>query len=467
MLWGAIERIVIVAEKPKPMISVAGIRGTLGGSLRPGDFLNFASAFFSTLETKSIVLGADTRPSRPMMRRIVEAAAMAAGVTIHDIGIVPTPTVGYMTKHLEAGGGVAITASHNPINWNALKFFSPEGTFLNQEQMAEVLHRYEKQDFEYVHVGQLGKIEDVVLPFHPHIRGVLKALDLRPIRRHGFKVAVDLCNGAGIDPIPELLTRLDCKTFSIFDSPERAFEREPEPLPQNLEMLCNAVVETQSEIGFAVDPDADRLALVDETGRAIGEERTLTLAARYVLQVNKEAGNEIKPLVANLSTTRALDDVAAEFGTHVERTRIGEANVVERILESGALIGGEGNGGVIFPAVHPGRDAMTGIALILGALAVSGKKLSELNAEVPDYAMVKTKVGIEGKDLKVILEKLKSEFSNAAGFDEQDGLKIRFPDRWVHVRPSGTEPILRVFAEAPDETTAQDLAKKAMDIVHP
>lgn len=447
------------------MISVAGIRGTLGGTLLPGEFLKFASAFFSTLDNKAIVLGTDTRPSRPLMRHIVEAAAMAAGCKILDIGIVPTPTVGFMTKHLEAGGGVAITASHNPVNWNALKFFSSEGTFLNQEQIDEVLRRYKEENFEYVTVEKLGKIEDVVLPFHPHIRAVLRALDLRPIRRRKYKVAIDLCNGAGIDPLPELLTRLGCKTFSIFDDPKRAFEREPEPLPENLEALCSAVVETRSDIGFAVDPDADRLALVDETGRAIGEERTLTLAARYVLQVHQAQHDQLPPLVANLSTTRALDDVAEEFGTHVERTKIGEANVVQRIIESGALIGGEGNGGVIFPAVHAGRDAATGIALILGAMAVAGKPLSELNGEVPDYAMVKRKVGIEGKEVSALLEKLKAAFSDAKGFDEQDGLKILYADRWVHVRPSGTEPILRVFAEAPSDGEADKLAKKAMEIV--
>jgi phosphomannomutase len=444
----------------KLMISVAGIRGTIGGSLRPEEFVRFAAAFSSTLDKRVIVLGGDTRPSRRMLRPLIMGACMATGCRILDLGVVPTPTVGFMTKYLKAGGGIAITASHNPLDWNALKFFTPQGLFLTRPLMDRVLERFENNDFDYRTHDALGSVETVVDPAEPHLKKVLDAVEVDRFREARIRVAVDFCNGAGIGPISQLLHALGCEVVRVFDDPDRAFERVAEPLPENLGALSEAVRRSGAQVGFALDPDADRLALVDETGRPIGEERTLTLTARAML---RKTGDR-SPLVANLSTTRALDDVAAEFGTRVERTAIGEANVVERMLQLKSRIGGEGNGGVIVPEIHPGRDAATGIALVLEMLAETGKSLSTLNGEVPDYAMVKAKAGVEGKDIATVLSRLRETFSDAE-FDTQDGLKMTWPDAWLHVRPSGTEPIVRVFTEAPTRERAQALAERAMAVV--
>jgi phosphomannomutase len=449
----------------KPMISVAGIRGTVGDSFVPEEFLKFTSAYASTLSNKTIALGSDTRPSGDMVRHLVLAGCFATGCHVLDLGVCPTPTLGFMVKKLGAGGGVAVTASHNPLDWNALKFYSPEGTLLTAAEMDAVLDRYRSGHFDYQSCRNLGAMEKVKEPLRPHIEKVLGAVDVAGIRAARFKVAVDLCNGAGITLLPELLGELGCEVTTVFGDPDKAFERVAEPLVENLGALGGAVRSSGAAIGFAVDPDADRLALVDETGRAIGEERTLVLAARSVLQKRALTNPALpSPLVANLSTTRAMDDVAAEFGTRVERTRIGEAYVVERILSCGSAIGGEGNGGVIYPVTHLGRDSATGIALMLEALTVSGKTVSQLNSEVRDYAMVKNKVGIEGKELHRIFVRLCVSFTGVTAFDDTDGLKISFDHSWVHVRASGTEPILRVYAEAPTIAEAKGLADKAMRI---
>lgn len=450
----------------KLMISVAGIRGTVGDSLIPEEFLQFAAAFCSTLENKTVVLGMDTRPSRHMVRHLVLGAALATGCRVLELGICPTPTVGLMTAHLGAGGGIAITASHNPLEWNALKFFSPRGVFLPQPAIDRILERFRERRFDYRPYNELGSVETVADPCGVHLARVLGAVDTAAIARVRPKVVIDLCNGAGGALLPALLDRLGCEATTVFADPARAFERPAEPLTENLGALCRAVVERGAAIGLAVDPDADRLALVDATGRPIGEERTLALVSRYVLGRQAAMGAALSaPLVVNLSTSRAMDDVAAEFGTRVERTRIGEANVVERLLAVGGIIGGEGNGGVIYPAVHPGRDSATGIALILAAMATSGKSLAELNAEVPDYVLVKSKASVEGKDIAAVLARLRALFGDAQAVDETDGLKMVWGDRWLHVRPSGTEPIVRVFAEAPTRAAAEALAQRGMEVV--
>jgi len=446
-----------------PMISVAGIRGIVGDSLVPEEFVKFTAAFTSTLTNKVVVVGSDTRPSRHMLRPLVMGACMATGCRVLDLGVCPTPTIGLMTRRLGAGGGIAITASHNPLQWNALKFFSDEGTFLVGPPFDRVMERYRSSDFDYQPFDHLGAVDTVTDPTGPHLEKILSVVDVERIRRARFALAVDLCNGAGVALVPALLERLNCRATIVFGDPDHAFERPAEPLAENIGALCQAVRSAGAAVGFALDPDADRLALVDETGRPIGEERTLTLAARAVLQ---GVPPPRPPLVANLSTTRAVDDVAAEFGTRVVRTRIGEAHVVEGMRAAGAVIGGEGNGGVIYPAVHLGRDAATGIALLLDAMAARGKTLSELNAEVPDYALVKNKVGVEGKKIDKILARLRQTFATeAVETSDLDGLKISLRDSWVHVRPSGTEPIVRVFAEAPTVQAARALADRAMRCV--
>ncbi|MBX7246486.1 MAG: phosphoglucosamine mutase [Candidatus Sumerlaeaceae bacterium] len=438
----------------KPMISVAGIRGIVGDSLVPEEFLRYVLAFATLVEGGPVVLGGDSRLSRPMMRHLAFAGLSSAGCHVHDIGLAPTPTVGLMVRELRARGGIAITASHNPAQWNAYKFFDSEGTFLTAEANRRLLTIAESGEFRRADYKHLGVVEPRTDGIQRHLSRVLENVDVAPIAARRFNIVVDCVNGVGGLIMGPLLEKLGC-TADIFNvDVNTEFPRNPEPLPANLRKLCERVIARKADIGFAVDPDADRLAIVDNTGRAIGEERTVTLCAASIL------GREKGPMVVNLSTTRAMDDVAAKFGVPLHRTPIGEANVVEVMRRTNALIGGEGNGGVIYPKVHSGRDAATGVAMILEAMARSGVTSAELNASVPDYVMVKTKYDITGKDLADLCARMKSEYADASEIVTVDGVKACFPDRWIHMRASGTEPVVRVFAEAPDEKAAQDLVSR-------
>jgi phosphomannomutase len=449
------------------MISVAGIRGIVGDSLVPEEFLRYVLAFATLLEGGPVVVGGDSRLSREMMRHLAFAGLSSAGCTIHDIGLAPTPTVGFMIRRLEAAGGIAITASHNPAQWNAYKFFDAQGSFLDKDANARLLEIAASGKFRRVEFKQLGKVlprEDAI---DAHVQTVLQHVDVARIRARHFKVVVDCVNGVGARIVPPLLLALGCEANLLYDDVNKEFPHNPEPLPENLTMLGQAVQRAGADIGFAVDPDADRLAIVDETGKPIGEERTLTLAAAAALEHAQSQGKPLGPLVANLSTTRAMDDVAARFGVPLYRTPIGEAHVVGRIRSANALIGGEGNGGVIFPPVHPGRDAATGIALTLDALARAGDnvKMSELNSRVPDYIMIKTKFEVGGIDLGRLAQSMRTEFADAAELVTEDGVKAVYSDSWVHARPSGTEPVVRIFAEGPDKAKADALVLRARKAV--
>ncbi|OPZ16815.1 MAG: Phosphoglucosamine mutase [candidate division BRC1 bacterium ADurb.BinA364] len=443
-----------------PIISVAGIRGIVGDSLPPDEFLRYVLAFASTRKGgRRIAVGGDSRISRAMYRRLVFAGLESMGFEAIDLGVCPTPTVGLMTRETRAAGGIAITASHNPAEWNALKFFSGDGVFLDQDEFNEVLAAREKGAFRFASWDALGRVAQHPDPVGPHLERVLAAVDARAIRQRKLKVAADLCNGAGTAILPRLFRLLDVEAECILTDINAPFERGAEPLPENLGALCNAVRATGADLGLAVDPDADRLALVDESGRPIGEERTLTLCADHWLK------RETTPIVANLSTTRALDDVAARHGVKVHRTKIGEAHVVAAMKRIGAAIGGEGNGGVIAPSIHPGRDAAAGAALILEALAKSRMKLSELNATIPDYAIVKSKVSIEGRNIAKILPQIEQALGEPEARSDIDGLKLEFANGWVHVRASGTEPIIRIFAEAATEEIARHWIERIEKIV--
>lgn len=451
----------------KPMISVAGIRGIVGDSLLPEEFLGYVLAFGTLIEGGPVVVGGDSRLSREMMRHLAFAGLASTGSQVYDIGLAPTPTVGMMVRKFEASGGVAITASHNPAQWNAYKFFDAQGSFLDKEANARLLEITASRAFRRVGFKELGRViprEDAI---DIHIETLLEHVDVERIRSRRFKVVVDCVNGVGSRIVPPLLKRLGCEPNILYDNVNLEFPHNPEPLPENLAMLSKFVLRAEADVGFAVDPDADRLAIVDETGRPIGEERTLTLAAAAALERAQSEGKPLGPLVANLSTTRALDDVAARFAVPMYRTPIGEAHVVGRIRKENALIGGEGNGGVIFPPVHPGRDAATGIALILDALARAGDriKMSELNSRVPDYVMIKTKFDVAGLDVSKLANAMRSEFADAAELITEDGVKAVFPDSWVHARPSGTEPVVRIFAEAPDESRGKALIERARKAV--
>lgn len=438
----------------QPMISVAGIRGIVGESLVPETFIRYVLAFGTLIQGGSVAVGGDTRLTRDMMRHLAFAALESCGCKVYDLGLVPTPTVGLMVRELGASGGIAITASHNPAEWNAYKFFDEQGSFLSKEQNLRLLEIVGSGDFRRASYRTIGKVWKCTTALERHIERVLGHIDVPAIVQRRFRIVADCVNGVGSLMLPPLLDKLGCRYELLFADIDREFAHNPEPLPENLVHLCDEVRRQGADLGIAVDPDADRLALVDELGRPLGEERTVTLAAAAVLERQKG------PVVVNLSTTRAVDDVARAAGVPVYRTPIGEAHVVAKIRATNAVIGGEGNGGVIYPAVHCGRDAATGIGLILDTLARKGISLSQLNATVPDYKIVKTKFARGDRPVAALLARMREEFHDALELVADDGLKAVYADSWVHLRPSGTEPVVRVFAEAPTEGAAQALIER-------
>lgn len=443
------------------MISVSGIRGVVGESLTPLVAARYAAMFASWLPPGPMVFGRDSRPTGEALRLAVVSGLLAAGREVHDVGIVPTPTVQLHVEHRHAAGGIALTASHNPIEWNALKLIGGDGRFLTGAQGQEFLTFAREGDPAWRHWDGIGRVEPVEDPLALHLDAILglDVLDLPAIRSRRFRVALDAVHGAGGAIGRRLLTSLGAQADIFFEEPTGLFPRPPEPLAGNLGFLSEKVSRGGFDLGLAFDPDVDRLSLVDETGRPLGEEYTLALAARFVLE--RKPGTA----VTNLSTSSMLETVAARFGSTVRRTPVGEANVVEEMARVGASIGGEGNGGVILPAVHLGRDAPVGVALILGLMASSGRKLSELAAELPRRAMVKKKRELAAPpDLGPVRQALTRELVGGT-LDERDGLRVTLGDEWIHVRKSGTEPIVRFIAEAPEASRAEaltDLAWKAL-----
>lgn len=452
------------------MVGVSGVRGRVGEALTPEVIARFAAAFGAWAAGESvssrpagaravIVLGRDSRVSGPMFHRVVVSALQSVGCDVVDIGMVPTPTVQLAVEHHHAAGGLAITASHNPIEWNALKFIAPSGLFLDADQGMAMRATLEG-DIPRATWDNLGAVSEDPDAVARHIERILAIpfLDADAIRRRRFHVALDCVRGAGAVIMPTLLDRLGCEVTSINLEPDGRFPRAPEPVAENLGELEKLVKSTGADIGLAVDPDVDRLALVSNDGVAIGEDFTLALAARVVLQ--HRSGD----LVTNLSTSRIMEDVAAAAGRKVIRAPVGEVNVATRMRDEGAPIGGEGNGGVILSEVHLGRDAPVGAALILHLLANEGQSLSEIVASYPRYAIVKDKLDRPDVPLDGVYEALRKAFPDAAA-DTQDGLRLAWADRWVHVRPSGTEPIVRVIAEAPDEAGARHMILEARKLL--
>jgi phosphomannomutase len=454
------------------MISVSGMRGIVGKDLTPELVARHAAALGAWARAQgkpSVVLGRDARTSGPMYSRAAAAGLMSVGAEVIDVGLVPTPTVQLAVEHHHAGGGLILTASHNPIEWNALKFVGPDGIFLAGAAGAEVRALAERGPERTNWEGVGGYREDrEALTRHLDQVLALPTLDLEAIRARRFTVALDCVRGAGGVAIPPLLARLGCRVNAINVETDGKFPRPPEPLPENLGDLGRLVRATKADIGLAVDPDVDRLALVDERGEPIGEDYTLAFAVRAVLGGGPEGqrGPEGLPggrrvagvtpvVVANLSTSLVVEDAAREAGATFIRAPVGEANVARIIAESGAVIGGEGNGGVILPSLHIGRDAPVGVALILHLLATTGQRVSELVGASPRYTIVKAKAP-RGNDLAPVYAGLKSRFPEAQA-DTRDGLRLSWRDRWVHVRPSGTEPIVRLIAEAPDRDSAEEL----------
>ena len=446
------------------MVSVSGVRGRVGEALTPEVVTKFAAGFGAWAlqrdpANRTIVLGRDSRVSGPMFHRAVVAALQSVGARVVDIGVVPTPTIQLAVEYHHAAGGLGITASHNPIEWNALKFIGPSGLFLDKDEGA-AMRAVVESNFPRATWDRIGVVDGDEEAIQRHIDAVLALpfLDVEGIRARRFHVALDCVRGAGGLFMPRLLEALGCRVDAINLEPDGHFPREPEPIPENLGELEALVKRTGAAVGFAVDPDVDRLALVDDTGRAIGEDYTLALAARVVL-AHRE-GN----VVTNLSTSRIVDDVAERAGCRVVHAPVGEVNVATRMRTERAPIGGEGNGGVILTEMHLGRDAPIGTALVLQLLHETGKPLSAIVAEYPRYAIVKDKLRRPDAPLDSVYAALRNAFADAEP-DTQDGLRLTWKDRWVHVRPSGTEPIVRVIAEAPSEREAQALIDAGRDAV--
>jgi phosphomannomutase len=448
----------VPASSPTLMISVSGMRGLVGTDLTPELVARHAAALGAWARAAGrplVVLGRDARTSGGMFARAAAAGLMSVGCDVIDLGVVPTPTTQLAVEHHHAGAGLIITASHNPIAWNALKFVGPDGIFLDAAAGAAVRALAEAGPPRAGWDG-LGSVRSDAGAVARHLDQVLAlpGVDAAAIRRRRFRVALDCVRGAGGGVIPALLERLGCEVHGIHLEMDGRFPREPEPVPEHLGELGDLVRATGADIGMAVDPDVDRLALVDERGQPIGEDYTLAFAVRAVL-AGRPAGSPPPVVVANLSTSLVVEDAAREGGARFVRAPVGEANVARAIQEEGAVIGGEGNGGVILPALHVGRDAPVGVALILQHLARTGKTPGEVVQGAPRYRIVKAK-SPRGKELGPMYSALRARFPEATA-DDRDGLRLAWPDRWVHVRPSGTEPIIRFIAEAPDDGAAREL----------
>jgi phosphomannomutase len=398
-----------------------------------------------------------------MFARSAAAGLMSVGVDVIDLGIVPTPTVQLAVEHHGAAAGLILTASHNPIEWNALKFVGPDGIFLDAEA-GSLVRALADRGPPRAGWADLGTIQEDHQAVARHLDAILALpmLDLAAIRARRFTVGLDCVRGAGASAIPPLLERLSCRVHGINLEMDGRFPRAPEPVPENLGELGALVRNSHADLGLAVDPDVDRLALVDETGTPIGEDYTLAFAARAVLD-RRGSGGPVPTVVVNLSTSLVVEDVARAAGARFIRAPVGEANVARTIRDEHALIGGEGNGGVMLPQLHIGRDAPLGVALILHLLAQTGVTLSRLVAESPKYTIVKAKAP-RGSDLPLLYQRLRQRFSDAAA-DERDGLRLAWPDRWLHVRPSGTEPIVRLIAEAPTHADAVALVAASRELL--
>ena len=442
--------------------SISGIRGTIGGKpgegLSPLDVVKFTAAYAAfirkTAKSNLIVVGRDARMSGSMVKNLVTSTLSGMGFDVCDIDLATTPTTELAVTGENADGGIIITASHNPKQWNALKLLNADGEFLSKKDGEEVLAIAESEDFDFATVEKLGKIRSKDYT-GIHIEKVLslKAVDTEAIRKAGFKVALDCVNSVGGIILPKLLDALGVKDVEVlYGEPTGNFSHNPEPLEKNLGDIMGLMAKGGRDVAFVVDPDVDRLAMICEDGKMFGEEYTLVSVADYLLSLTP--GNT----VSNLSSTRALKDITVKHGGEYHAAAVGEVNVVEKMKECSAVIGGEGNGGVIYPECHYGRDALVGIALFLTLLAKKGKKVSELRKEYPAYFMSKQRLDLKpGTDPDSILDKMKTLFANEQ-INTCDGVKIDFPDKWVHFRKSNTEPIIRIYSEARTQAEADALA---------
>jgi phosphomannomutase len=445
------------------MVGISGVRGVVGKSLTPEVLIKYSAAFGNLCKSDrqntfpKVVLGRDSRASGEMCRLAVLSGLMATGCEVIDIGICSTPTAQIAVEGLGASGGMVITASHNPIQWNALKFIGPHGTFLGQREAEKLFDLVGKDKIAYQSWSGLGKAKSDQSWSQKHIQRILrlKYIDARRIKKRKLKVVLDCCNGAGGVVSPGLLRALGCQVIELYCNPDGNFAHNPEPRPENLASLCRAVNKNKADIGFANDPDVDRLAIVSDHGIPLGEEATLALATKFILAKKPKS-----KVVTNVSTSRMIDDIAREFGSRVYRTKVGEAHVVTRLKGVKGVIGGEGNGGVILPELHYGRDALVAMALILRYLTASNQTITDLASQLPRYFMIKKKGELK-KDFERNLARLKRKYAKEK-IVLTDGVRINFEDSWIHVRKSNTEPVFRIIAEAKSKGEAQELVSESL-----
>ncbi|KAF0140852.1 MAG: phosphomannomutase [Stygiobacter sp.] len=440
---------------PTLMVSVSGIRGIVGDGLDPQTIVKYATAYADFCGKGKIVIGSDGRISGEMVSKLVIGTLLAKGNDVVDIGICPTPTVLFNVKNLKAVGGIQISASHNPNEWNALKLLNRNGEFMTPEENRQMLSNIDSANNSYAPWNKLGKLTSYSKGLDDHIEAVLKIpfINVPKIRRRKFKVLLDCVNGAGAYSMPKLLEKLGCQVIEMNCSKSGIFPRLPEPIPENLIATMRAVKKHKADIGIVVDPDVDRLVLITDKGEPFSEENTITQATRFWL--SKKKGN----VVVNLSTTRAVDDVAHEFGCKVFRSPVGEANVVKKMKEVKAVIGGEGSGGVILPKAVFGRDSLTGTVIMLQHLLEFGGTMSEMKKALPQYFIAKKKILIGDKNPDEVVKNLIEKYSDQQ-INTDDGLRIDFPDHWAHFRKSNTEPIIRCIVEAKNKKDAESLADK-------
>ncbi len=437
------------------MVSISGIRGIVGDGLDPNVIVNFTSAYADFIGKGKVVVGRDARITGDMVNSIVTATLNAKGIDVVDIGICPTPTVQYTVKNLNAQGGIAISASHNPNEWNALKLLNSTGQFMTPEENKELIKILDKSEISFKKWNEIGLTNFYSEGIKKHKDDVLNLenINKEEIRNRKFKVLVDCVNGAGVYVIPELLRDFGCEVIEYNCEKTGIFPRLPEPIPENLVDTLKAVKNHKVDLGVVVDPDVDRLVLITDKGEPFGEENTITQAVKFIL--SKQKGN----VVVNLSTTRGVDDVARENNCEVFRSPVGEANVVKKMKEVDAVIGGEGSGGVIYPALHYGRDALVGIAITLQHLLEFSGTMDELKKSLPQYFITKMKIEIGTNNPDTIIDQLKNIYRSCKT-NTDDGLRIDFDDHWVHFRKSNTEPIIRIITEAKDKTASENFSDK-------
>ncbi len=441
------------------IISLSGVRGIIGRSLTPEILSKLAGAFGTILHGGRVVIATDSRISRRMCLDAVTSGLISTGCETVSLGICPTPSLQIMIPRLKARGGICITASHNPPEWNGLKFYTGEGILLDPARTRKLLSIFHQLKINYVPPEKLGTCKtDDRAPLIYKL-AVLKILDVELIKKKRFRIAIDCGNGAGSIIAPVFLKELGCRVIKLNCETSGFFNRSPEPIPQNLKKLCLLVRDKKADAGFAQDADADRLAVVSDRGECLGEDYSLTLTTQFFLS------HFPGPVVTNLSTTQAMDKVAEKFGCHLSRSKVGERNVIDMMKKKKAVIGGEGNGGIILPRVHYGRDSLIGMGLLLQYMAESGLHISQLAASIPQYHIIKRKVHLKNANVSRILRKIHSSLKDAR-FDFRDGVKAIWGDSWIHVRPSGTEPVLRLVAEAKTRSEAIRIYKKVTSIIN-